>query len=90
MDNKNKAVFEVLGNHMSVYQAKRLFNSIYEFILYNDTQCFLDVMDYRMSIQEAANGEEDYHLFKYMLQKMKAMYPSKLASLHTLPGAEAA
>ncbi|WP_242929297.1 hypothetical protein [Pontibacter vulgaris] len=89
-ESKKRAVREVLGCKINADQAKRLFINVYEFILYNDTQCFLEVLDYRMKINLAGSGPEDYYLLKYMLQKMEQYYPSKLASFKPCDLKEAA
>ncbi|MFD2247719.1 hypothetical protein [Pontibacter ruber] len=84
MDNKSKAVLETLGYSLSNDLAKKLFNDVYAYILYNDTDIFLEVLDFRMNIQETTTCAEDYHFFKFMLQKMLEKHPSRLVTLNPL------
>ncbi|RDV13544.1 hypothetical protein DXT99_18570 [Pontibacter diazotrophicus] len=80
-DNKAKAVFEELNCVLDAMLARGLFHSIYKYMLYNDTPCFLSMLDYRKNLKPLDREKEDYFLFKYMLQQMRKKYPSKLFCL---------
>ena len=82
MSNKGRAVFEILGLELSNEQARRFFSRIYRFILYNDTPCLFEVLDYRTSARLKHAPSEDYHIFKFMLRKMKSTYPAMLSTLN--------
>lgn len=43
-DNKAKAVFEELDHALNAILAKGLFHSIYKYMLYNSTPCFLSML----------------------------------------------
>ncbi|WP_345162814.1 hypothetical protein [Pontibacter saemangeumensis] len=80
-DNKAKAVLEEMEYELDAKQAKRLFTNIYAFILYNNTQCFLYMLDYRMRLTPQEKAREDYFLFRFLLRQMRELYPSELLSL---------
>ena len=80
-DNKAKAVVEETGCEVSAPLAKRLFYHVYGHMLYNDTPCFLDMLNYRVNLGPLGKAREDYLIFKFMLRQMKKHYPSKLLSL---------
>ena len=82
-DNKAKAVLEEMEYELDAKLAKRLFNHIYAFILYNNTQCFLDMLDYRKRLTPQDTAREDYFVFRFMLRQMRELYPSELLSLMT-------
>jgi len=80
-DDKAKAVFEEMHCTVNALVAKRLFYHVYEHMLYNNTPCFLDMLNYRMNLDPSGKAREDYLIFKFMLRQMKKHYPSKLLSL---------
>ena len=75
------AVFEEMDYELDAKLAKRLFYHVYEHLLYNNTECFLDMLNYRMNLDPLGKAREDYFVFKFMLRQMKKHYSYKLLSL---------
>lgn len=82
MENKIKAVYEQLGYVLKPEIAKKFFFNVYEFLLYNDTEGFLKTLEYRMDLDSAAKADEDYLVFKFMLQYILIKHPKKVVMLH--------
>lgn len=80
-DNKVQAAFEELGYEIDGALAKKLFQNIHLYMLYNDRPGFLNMLDYRIHLDPMAKVKEDYYLFKFMLREMKEKFPGKLLNL---------
>lgn len=78
---KKRAVYEMLGQQLQPHAARKFFYNVYEFLLYNDTEGFLKTMEYRLNIERTEGSEEDYLVFKFMLQYMQAKHPRKISML---------
>lgn len=61
--------------------ARKFFLNVYEYVLYNDYECFMDTLDYRMNLEEPKKAREVYHVFKFMLGHLKNSNPQKLLTL---------
>jgi hypothetical protein len=81
MKNKVTAVFDVLNYVVNPRMATKFFYNVYEFILYNDTDGFLNVLDYRMGLGIEKKPAEDYFIFTYMLRYLQAHHPNKISML---------
>ncbi|WP_114783097.1 hypothetical protein [Botryobacter ruber] len=82
MENKSKAVQEMFGCKLEEDLCSRLYNDTYGYILYNDTQSFLELLDYSMSLKDLnVTPSEDFLVFKYMLRLMLKKHPKKLLML---------
>lgn len=81
MQNKVSAVFEVLDCVLGPKMATKFFFNVYKFILYNDTEGFLKILDYRMGLGKAKQPEEDYFIFRYMLRYLQTHYPAQITML---------
>lgn len=82
MENKKRAVLEVLGYNICKKTAHKFFFNVYEYLLYNDTQSFLKMLDFRKSMKGPEDKSlEDYHIFKYMMQLLLSQNPGKLTAL---------
>jgi hypothetical protein len=81
MENKSIAVLEVLDYELDNELAAVFYYNVYEYILHNDNELFLKIIDYRMNLKFMNRPAEEYHVFKFMLQMMLKRYPSKLKML---------
>lgn len=80
-DNKVQAAFEELGFEIDGVIARKLFQNIHLYMLYNDRPSFLNMLDYRIHLDPKDKVKEDYYLFKFMLREMKEKSPAKLLNL---------
>ncbi len=81
MKNLDQAVNEVLGHQISTLQARKFFFNLYEYLLLNDTDTFLDTLDYKMHLLANDNEAIRYNVFKYMMQNMVGKNRKKLIAL---------
>ncbi|WP_299708037.1 hypothetical protein [uncultured Pontibacter sp.] len=81
MKNKVNAVFDVLDCVIDTRMATKFFYNVYEFILYNDTEGFIKILDYRMGLGVAMQSEEDYFIFRFMLRYLQTHHPAKIIML---------
>ncbi len=79
--NKVKAAFEELGFVPEATYAKRLFQTLYIYLLYNDTASFSGILEYRMSLPPVEKTREDYLLFRFMLQLMREKHDPVLLDM---------
>ena len=81
MQDTRKAISEVLGFTMGKAAAKKYFYNVYEYMLYNDTNSFLETLDFKMTLTENCKLRESYKVFRFMLGLLNDKNPSKLLSL---------
>lgn len=81
MENKRQAVQDVLGLKLRKDTSRKFFFNVYEYLLYNEPEDFLEVLNFRMGMKVTEKPHEDYHLFKFMLQLLLKRNTAKLLSL---------
>jgi hypothetical protein len=80
-NNKVKAAFEELGCVLEAAYAKRLFQKLYIYLLYNDPAGFSGILEYRMRLAPVEKSREDYLLFRFMLQLMREKHDPALLNM---------
>jgi hypothetical protein len=81
MEQKYKAIAEVLGYHLKPRYVRKYFYNVFRFLLYQDTAGLLQTLDYRGTLNENEKQQEVYLVFKFMLQLLKKKHPSQLFNL---------
>ncbi|WP_266205251.1 hypothetical protein [Pontibacter kalidii] len=81
MDNKKRAVEEVLGLKMSSVKANKYFMNMYRYLLLTDTQSLMETLDYRRTLKSPNKSVEGYNVFKFMLRLFQNKKPGKLRTL---------
>ena len=81
MENKRKAILEVLGYNFEKATARKFFFNVYKYILYNDTDSLLETLEYKRKIAGADKSRQGYLVFKYMLRLLLVRHPERLVSL---------
>ncbi|MBC5994862.1 hypothetical protein [Pontibacter cellulosilyticus] len=77
-DNRVQAALEELGYELEGSLASKLFHNIKLYMLYNDRDSFMSMLNYRSNLEPLERIKEDYFLFKFMLKQMKSKSPAKL------------
>lgn len=77
MENLKKALTEELGIERQESSAKRCFNMVYSFLLYQDSASLFESLDYRNSLKQDKKPSERYYVFRHMLRLIKDRHPSQ-------------
>lgn len=85
MKNKRQAVLEVLGFELKEEVAAVYYFNVFEFVLYNDCELYLDAIEYGSAVMAGSQAKKEYQIFKFLLLEMRKRYPTKLHMLRPVP-----
>lgn len=83
MPDLKKAVSKAIKKEFGICVGKKaayLFMlKVYRYLLYHDTDSFMDTLDFRQSLPDNKKADEHYHVFRFMLNKLRSHNPGSLA-----------
>jgi hypothetical protein len=85
MKNKRQAVLEVLGFELKEEVAAVYYFNVFEFVVYNDCELYLDAIEFGSAVIAGSQAKKDYQIFRFLLLEMRKLYPSKLRMLIPAP-----
>jgi hypothetical protein len=84
MKGRSHVVLEELGYELNEASAAVFYYTVYEYILYNDSDLFLEIIDYGSTIQNTPPALNENYIFKFLLRIMRKRHPSKLEMLRPM------